>query len=559
MKQLASVGILFAALAACAPAQTAVSPASAPAPRASAPAPAPRAAASTQNPGGPADNWWLLDPATNRVRGISAARAYQELLAGKQPKRQVVVAIIDSGVDIGHEDLSGDIWTNTKEIAGNGQDDDRNGYVDDVHGWDFIGGPGGRDVDHDTYEVARLYKIYQQRFASVRADTLSASARRDYDEWQKVKKEVDSGRAESQQMLQQVTMISSALDRASTLLRGALGGAEPTAANVRGLSSTSPDVLQAKDVFLQLAGNGITPKEIDDAKQYAEGRLQYGLNPDYDPRPLVGDNYANTSERIYGNDDVKGPDPSHGTHVSGIVAAERGNGRGIDGIAASARIMVVRAVPDGDERDKDIANAIRYAVDNGANVINMSFGKAYSPQKAAVDEAVKYADAHGVLMVHAAGNESSNLTDKPNFPTRTYLGGGMATRWIEVGASSWAGGDSLVAEFSNFNREQVDVFAPGVDIYSTVPGNKYKSESGTSMAAPVVTGLAAMIMGYYPELSAEEVRRVILDSATKYSDLQVRGPGDTGRMRFGDLSATGGVVNAYAAVQMAEKLAATKK
>jgi subtilisin family serine protease len=242
------------------------------------------------------------------------------------------------------------------------------------------------------------------------------------------------------------------------------------------------------------------------------------------------------------------------------VAAIRNNGVGIDGIAPAERVMAVRAVPDGDERDKDVANAIRYAVDHGANIISMSFGKPYSPQKAAVDEAVKYADAHGVLMVHAAGNDGEDLATNRNFPTRDYLDGGQARNWIEVGASSWKGADSLAAFFSNYGKEQVDVFAPGVDILSTVPGG-YKRESGTSMAAPVVSGLAALIMSYYPSFTAAQVKQIILQSATPHTTQQVMRPGsETGEeVPFGSLSATGGIVNAYAAMRMAERVAGGQK
>ena len=557
MRQLASVGILFAALAACAPAQT-TTPASAPTGTTSRPTQPTATPVARMESGAPRD-WWMLDPATSGVRGIGAKRAYQELLAGKQPRRQVVVAIIDSGIDITHPDLDGVLWTNEDEIPGNRQDDDRNGYVDDVHGWNFIGGPDGRNVDQDTYELTRLYGVYRTRFANVRPDTLSAAARRDYDEWEKVRAAFEEKRGESEDLLRQVNQIDAALSRATTLLTQALGGGALTEARVRALTSERADVRQARDIYLQLAQNGISQKDIDDSRKYAETSLQFGLNPAFDPRAIVGDDYANLSERSYGNNDVAGPDPSHGTHVAGIVAAERGNGLGTDGIADNARIMVIRAVPDGDERDKDVANAIRYAVDNGAHIINMSFGKGYSPQKGAVDDAARYADSRGVLMVHGSGNDGADVSTTPNFPTRFYLDGGAATRWIEVGASSWHAADTLVADFSNYSREKVDVFAPGVDIYSTVPGTEYEENSGTSMASPVVAGLAALIMGYYPELDAAEVRRVILDSATRYAEERVIAPGEAGRMRFGDLSVTGGVVNAYEAVRMAEQMTAGRQ
>jgi subtilisin family serine protease len=285
-----------------------------------------------------------------------------------------------------------------------------------------------------------------------------------------------------------------------------------------------------------------------------ELRLEYGLNPEFDPRHIVGDDYADATERVYGNADIEGPSAEHGTHVAGIIGAERGNGIGVDGIAPAVRIMVLRAVPDGDERDKDVANAIRYAVDNGADIINMSFGKGYSPRKDVVDAAVRYADEKGVLLVHAAGNAGADLGVEPNFPTRDYTGGGEPGLWLEVGASSWRAAENLPAPFSNYGDEEVDVFAPGVDILSTVPDNAYEPNSGTSMAAPVVSGLAALLMAYYPDLSAAEIKQIILESATPYADEPAVRPGSEGeRVPFGTLSATGGVVNAYEAIRLAEQ------
>jgi len=266
-------------------------------------------------------------------------------------------------------------------------------------------------------------------------------------------------------------------------------------------------------------------------------------------------------ERRYGNHDVTGPDASHGTHVAGIIGAVRDNKLGIDGVATSVRLMAIRAVPDGDERDKDIANAIRYAADNGANVINMSFGKSWSPDKAAVDEAVKYAASRGVLMVHAAGNDAEDLATNNSYPTSLLLDGTRVEPWIQVGASSWKGGDTIAASFSNYGKQQVDVFAPGVDILSTAPGGGVKRESGTSMAAPVVSGLAALIMAYYPELTAIEVKKIILESSTKLGTRMTLKPGGEGneKVAFSELSVTGGIVNAYEALRRAEQVAATKR
>ncbi|CAN5818605.1 S8 family peptidase [soil metagenome] len=549
MKPSASMVLLGIVLAACAPAQTVLPSGPAPAPAAQAPRPDTLSAAP--------ENWWHLDFDEDRIYGLSANRAYRELLAGRAPQRTVVVAIIDSGVDVGHEDLVGNVWINEEEVPGTGADNDGNGYVDDVHGWNFIGGPDGRHVQQDTYEVTRLYAAYRARFANAREDTMSAPTRLEYARYEEIREAFEADRAEALEQLEEILGLEEAITRFTGILSAHLGTDSLTVEAVGAIRPTRTDLAQARHAFLVLAGNAITAEVVQRQREYLEGRLEYGLNPSFDPRHIVGDDYSSTSERVYGNPDVEGPKAEHGTHVAGIVAAVRGNQTGIDGIAPAVRIMVIRAVPDGDERDKDVANAIRYAVDNGADIINMSFGKGYSPQKQVVDDAVRYADQRGVLMIHAAGNGGEDLAHNANFPTRIFDDGGQARLWIEVGASSWRSADSLAATFSNYGAEQVDVFAPGVAIHSTTPGDGYQRFDGTSMAAPMVTGVAALLMSYFPDLDAAAVRQIILDSAVRYEDQEVVLPGSEDEtIRFGALSRTGGIVNAYAAVQMAERMRA---
>jgi subtilisin family serine protease len=505
-------------------------------------------------PGQPPANWWQQDPASG-TRGIAAERAYRELLANRQPRRSVVVAIIDSGVEIDHPDLKDHIWTNPREVAGNGRDDDGNGYVDDVHGWDFIGGRDGRDVEHDSYEIARLYRELR-RYEGARPDTLQGARKAEYDRWLQVKATFEQDRAEAAEEVQQVDQVVNAVNQIVTILRQQLGGAEPTAQNVAALAPAGAQAAQARQIFMQLAAQDLTPARVLEEAESIQGKLKYGLNPDYDPRSIVGDNYADPAERGYGNAEVEGPDATHGTHVAGIVGAVRGNGVGIDGVAPNnVRLMVLRVVPDGDERDKDVANAIRYAADNGANVINMSFGKAHSPRKDVVDAAARYAEGKGVLLVHAAGNDASDLATEANFPNRDLQAGGKVASWIEVGASSWAGLDSLAASFSNYGHDQVDVFAPGVSIYSTVTNGGYERNDGTSMSAPVVSGVAALLMSYYPQLTAAQVKQIILDSSTRFAGQAVALPGgEAGKTApFSQLSSTGGIVNVYEAVKLAEQ------
>lgn len=521
-------------LAACVPASSTPAPSPSPAPAASAAAPA-----LTEAP----PNWQLLDHAADRVPGISLRRAERELLAGMRPRRTVVVAVIDGGVDTAHVGLKANLWRNPRETA-NGRDDDANGYVDDRFGWNFIGGRDGRSVKEDALEVTRLY---------VRCSASSnGPAEPDSTTCSQVRAEYEKASTETRQQLAQVRQIETVSNRVNATLRRAMNTDSLTRAKVEAFTPTAEEAVQAKALWLRLDDAGITPAVLAEAKQALESRVNFGLNPNFDPRAIVGDDYANVNERAYGNADVMGPDAKHGSHVAGIIGGVRGTPNGVDGIATNVRLMTIRTVPDGDERDKDVANAIRYAVDNGAHIINMSFGKGFSPEKAAVDEAVRYADSKGVLMVHAAGNDGADLGVTPSYPTPTYLDGGRPTNWIEVGASSWKGLDSLAAPFSNYGDVEVDVFAPGVDIWSAVPGGGFEKQDGTSMAAPVVSGLAAMLMSYFPDLTATQVKQIILESATRHPDQQVARPGEAGgSVRFGELSATGGVVNAYEAVKLA--------
>jgi subtilisin family serine protease len=557
MKQLTWVTLVAVSLAACTSGTKAVVTAPQPAPAPPAPtaaaAPAPSrlpSAAAFVIRKAPRD-WQLLDDSIDHYPGISLLRAQRELLAGRAPRQPVIVAVIDGGVDTAHPALRAHLWTNGKEIPGNGKDDDGDGYVDDVHGWNFIGGSDGKDVNYDTFELTRLYARCAGAPQTVTERGMPAP---DPQTCQKVSTAYAAKRSHITGTLDRIHQISALLSRAVPILEQASGTDSLTAGKVAALQPATPQVVAARGLYLQLARQGITPAAVADAQTEYETQSNYGLNTSFDPRAIVGDNYGNVSQKHYGNADVTGPDAKHGTHVSGIIAAVPQDSGGMEGIAADARLMVVRAIPDGDERDKDVANAIRYAVDNGARVINMSFGKPYSPFKGTVDEAVRYADAHGVLMVLAAGNDGASLDTAANFPTPYYTNGGKAADWIEVGASSWRGGDTLAVSFSNYSHDRVDVFAPGEDILSTVPGGGYARLSGTSMAAPVVTGLAALIMSYYPSLTAAQVKQILLDSATRY-DRPALLPGvRTGvTVPFASLSVTGGIVNAYNALKLAQE------
>jgi len=502
-------------------------------------------------------DWFHRDADGESAPGMGTDRAYRELLQGRAPQDTVVVAILDSGVDINHEDLQGRVWVNDDETPGNGVDDDGNGYVDDVHGWNFIGGPDGKNVEHDTYEVTRLYVKLRDQFADRDSSSIGPDERDAYERYQQIKADFQKQRRQAKRELRNVKSANDAVQFAQQLLRDHLGTDSLSQEAVSGIASPSQRVQQARDIYLYFAQQGLTPADIQEYHDYLKDKVEYKLNPDFDPRSIVGDDYSDKTERSYGNNDVIGPDANHGTHVAGIVAAVRDNGIGMDGVASAVQIMSVRTVPNGDERDKDVANAIRYAADNGADIINMSFGKSYSPYKKVVDDAVRYADSLGVLMVHAAGNDGVDVDSSANdnYPTDRLDTGRTADHWLEIGASSWKGGEQLAAPFSNYGDETVDVFAPGSSIYSTVPDNKYERIDGTSMAAPMVSGLAALLLSHHPNLTARQVRTLILDSALRYGDQTVARPGTNETVPFASLSQTGAVVNAYAALQQAARQA----
>ncbi len=498
-------------------------------------------------------NWQNLDLKTDSVFGISTEKAYKELLKGKKAKT-VIVGILDSGVDYDHEDLKSVMWSNAKEVAGNGKDDDKNGYIDDIRGWNYLGSAKG-SISHEALELTRILRRDEAKFGNVDQTAVAAADLPAFQAYQKMRAAYEEELAESKSGLINIQGFKAVIDAVVKKI----GKEEPTAADFESFKPENEMEGRVKKMMVsQLQDN--TFKEFYDGQivkglEYYSGKVNYNLNMEFDPRPeLVGDNYADSRERNYGNNDILGPDASHGTHVAGIVGANRSNNLGVQGVADNVLIMGVRAVPDGDERDKDVANAIRYAVDNGAKVLNMSFGKAYSWDKKVVDEAVKYAMSKDVLIVQAAGNDNKNLEVEKSYPDRRYEGGGAAGAYIVVGASGSTDDATLKASFSNYGKTTVDVFAPGVKINSSIPGSKYAKFDGTSMASPVVAGLAALIRSYYPKLSAQKVKDIILASVVKVNhDVTVKVGEEEKSIPFADLCVTGGIVNTYNALKLAEQ------
>ncbi len=502
-------------------------------------------------------DWCLKDPYMDKIYGAGVEEAYVTL--GDRKPKTVIVAVIDSGVEIDHEDLKGVIWVNEDEIPDNGIDDDNNGYIDDVNGWSFIGGPGG-DIDGAATELARIYQRLAPRFLGKSDADIPLKEKEIFGRWLVVEQEYLNEMNDNYQEYQTMKILLDYIDKVEEKTKQVFSKTSNKAytpedeleRNVKGIM---PTILKDFDTTEDLK------EELQDGVEHFGIMLTYGqLNADSLRIAIVGDNPNDVTERFYGCNRVEGPDAEHGTHVSGIIAANRTNELGIQGESNSVLIMPVRAVPNGDERDKDIANAIRYAVDNGASIINMSFGKYYTAHKEVVDEAVQYALEHDVLLIHAAGNDAKNSDEETSFPTRVLENGNIAPNWIEVGASSFKKGKNLPADFSNYGKKNVDLFGPGVDIYSTVTDGKYEFFSGTSMASPSVAGVAAIIRSYFPELTAAEVREVLMQTVYPYKKKVYKPGGITVetkkgtkiknvKVRFSELSISGGIVNAQNAVE----------
>ena len=504
--------------------------------------------------------WQHLSLEDSGVYGVNTQKALDFLKSKNRKGQPFVVGVLDSGVEITHEDLKDNVWVNTKEKK-NGKDSDKNGYIDDINGWNFIGGKDGKNVDADTTEITRELVKYKALFETDKnAEANRTKYASQYEYYKKLKSKYEEDLAEAKQYYAQYSTIYDNLQKPVNILIEDIGDQKLTEEFMLSYTPKSDEAKQAMILFAMVppeAWKGKTMREfgtetlneINEGVKHFKEQIDYHYNLSYDPRTIVGDNYNNKNEKGYGNSDVDGPDSNHGTHVSGIIAAKRNNGIGIDGIAGdgNVKIMSVRTVPNGDERDKDVANAIRYAVDNGAKVLNMSFGKGYSPDKEIVWEAFKYAQDKGVLLVKAAGNEDINIDVEANFPTDFNEKGEKISNNVITVGSSTSDTKNLKSSFSNYGKKGVDVFAPGSEIYSSIPtrDGKYKSNSGTSMASPVVAGVAALVWSHYPELTYLQVKEIILNSVNKNDQLA-------------DISVTGGVVDAYKAVQLADKMVSKK-
>lgn len=486
-------------------------------------------------------NWGHLDLASDTIPGMSVDKAYDEIIKNKKGKK-IIVAVLDSGIDLGHEDLDGVIWTNTDEKPGNNKDDDNNGYVDDIHGYNFLG-----ESYNEQLEYVRMLRLNIGDQATLA----------------KAKAKLDEEYASALQNKERYEQILQAVKSADVEVKAFLGKETYTKEDVSGMEASTEAMQRNKSILLQMYSfKDSIPEvieELGDGITYFTEQLNYNLNKDFNGREVVGDDPYDYNDTDYGNGNPNNrvDDESHGTHVAGIIAAERNNGLGANGVANNVEIMSIRAVPNGDEYDKDIARGIRYAVDNGAKIINGSFGKSFSPNAQWVYDAIKYASDNDVLFVHAAGNDGADLDNpaNPNYPNDQINNGvEFADNVITVGALDPNYGSELLASYSNYGKINVDVFAPGTDIYSTYPNNEYEFSPGTSMAAPAVSGVAALIWSQYPNLSAKQVKKIILNSGLPVKTKVILGGDNAKNANLSEISTSGKMVNAYNALIMASKV-----
>ena len=476
-------------------------------------------------------NWHNLDIEKDSVPGTSVERAYNELLNDLKGKK-VIVAVIDTGLDIDHISLSENIWINKDEKI-NGKDDDNNGYIDDIHGWNYLG--SSYNETRDMTRILRDNKINNRKYNLVEEE---------------IQKEIKN----SNEQLNILNYYIQILDESKELLSDYLDNDNFSIQDVNNIETVDPKLNRAKNIYKDFDFYGYTKEYLNEGIDQYNDFINYHFNVEFNGRTTNDDIY-DINDRNYGDNNINNTkeSESHSTHVSGIISGNRKIEDGNKGINNLAEIMVLRAVPNGDEYDKDVALAIRYAVDNGAKIINGSFGKYFSSNPEWVIDAIRYASDNDVLFIAGAGNESKDLDSlsNDNYPNDQYFNKAeFSDTFIKVGASSINLDENFTAYFSNYGKINVDIFAPGVDIYSSMPNNKYKFQDGTSMASPVVAGIASLIMSYFPRLSAKKVKEIILESGIDI-DLEIGNLGD--KKNFNEYSKSGKLINAYNALILASK------
>ncbi len=497
-------------------------------------------------------DWQHLDPELDNILGISTYRAF-EYLKGRNSKT-VIVAIIDNGAELTHEDLQGQFWTNPNEIEGNGIDDDKNGYVDDMHGWNFLGNAKGQNIKRETTELTRIYGVLNKQFGNIDKAKLNENELKQFGNYQKIKQEYFAAVKQKKDEINLYQNILSNCLESDSILKEYFKKDTYSQSELMTISKNDSQVLAIGNYMLKVFQADLSISKIEGIIDNNKQDLETRLNPNFNIRKeIIGDNPNDLNDSKYGNNQVGAQSPYHGTGVAGTIGALC-NGVGAEGIAKNVKLMILRVLPNGDERDKDVALAIIYAINNHADIINCSFGKAWSEHPEFVECAMRKAEKAGVLIVHASGNNGQDNDSIATWPTGYYANGVRAKNWISVGASQMKDDENLVANFSNYGNKSVDIFAPGMDINSCILNNKYELASGTSIAAPVVSGIAAVIKSYYPKLSATQIKEIIIRSAyiPKTAGVFVEGQIKK-KTKISNISVSGGIANLYRALLLIDQ------
>ena len=517
--------------------------------------------------------WHWKDLEKEGVHGVSLFKAQQLLIESKLKPTPIVIAILDGGIDTNHHQIRPLLWNNPKEIPGNQIDDDKNGYIDDIHGWNFLGNATGQNVDKASDEKSRIYHRYKNEFKQEELDSVNWDAKKKstYTSWRQAAAEIVFTEEDADN-LAFIKMAKNAVVKMGFILIREMEDSNFTAEKLETYQPIGKITADTKISYLRtLQALGIDRMNghqsiVDDLNEYIAGKEKAAISletPPEDIRKLIiKDRYEDLKDQYYGNNNITGPNAKHGTHVAGLAAGI------IDTIFTKSnfnnpiKLMGVRVVPDGDEYDKDIALGIRYAVNNGAKIINMSFGKSFSPEQAWVDSAIRYAASKDVLIIHSAGNESYDLNNKTVYPSPYSSSfNNKASNMITVGASSDPIiAESLLTDFSNYGNQIVDLFSPGNKIYSSLPNQTYGFTNGTSMSAPILSHIAAIVRAYFPKLSAIEVKAILLQSCWKPEDENsiFPIPQKDQSKKLKELSAEGGIINAALCIQNAIKFQSNK-
>mgnify|MGYP000162688740 FL=1 len=530
-------------------------------------------------------DWYNCSFDKDGVYGCEVNKAY-DFLKDRKIKKRPIVALIGTGIDVEHEDIKQAIWVNPKEKA-DGKDNDKNGLVDDINGWNFLGGKDGQVMEATMREGDREFLRLKDKYADYIFDgknynkvidgkLTKVADPENIEEYNYYRNQVlpESPMAGTYSGWQLTDVLKAYADKFDQMMKERFPGKELTEADFSiCYDPKAPrDSLSEVSFMMCAMGFGVykTDKwetvysgiksgaQIEQAKAEYERKVgQFGADGRKD---IIGDNYLDINDNKYGNNVLLTADAAIGTMEAGIIVAKRENGLGGNGIMDQAEIMTLRVAANGEPYLKDIALAIRYAVDHQADIIMLPVQNTLYPedQKKWISEALEYAESKGVFCVTPAWEGAQDLAVETYYPNRWMTGKKELTNLMVVCSSDKNGNPSMN---SNYGAKEVDLYAPGMEIYSTYTGDTYQSGTGLGLAAATTVGVAALIKAYYPHLTGTQIRNILLETVTSRKDAEVEkgivvdGKPTQDLFLFGDLCLSGGIINAYQAVVAADKLA----